>query len=41
VIATHNPKFATDFSNRLIVMGAGKIDKDVPTNKVELKRRVS
>ena len=41
VIATHNPKFATDFSNRLIVMGAGKIDKDITTNKVELKRRVS
>jgi len=41
IIATHNPKFATEFSNRLIVMSSGKIEKDVPTSKVELKRRAS
>lgn len=41
IIATHNPKFATEFSNRLIVMGSGKIEKDVPTSAVELKRRAS
>jgi len=41
LIATHNPKFATEFSNRLIVMGSGKIEKDVPTSAVELKRRAS
>lgn len=41
IVATHNPKFATEFSNRIIVLNDGLVEKDVPTSRVELKMRVS
>ena len=41
IIATHNPKFATDFSNRIIILRDGQIEKDVPTERVQLRRRAS
>ena len=38
VFATHNLKFARDMSTRIIVMDKGKIQRDVPTENVEVRR---
>ena len=38
VFATHNLKFARDMSTRIIVMDKGKIQRDVPTETVEVRR---
>ncbi len=38
IFATHNLKLATDLSNRILVLDKGKVQRDVPTSSVELKR---
>lgn len=38
VFATHNLKLARDLSTRIIVMEKGKIQRDVPTENVEVRR---
>lgn len=38
VFATHNLKFARDMSTRIIVMDKGKVQRDVPTENVEVRR---
>jgi ATP-binding cassette subfamily C protein LapB len=37
VFSTHNPKLAMELATRIIIMDGGKIIKDVPTSKVELR----
>lgn len=38
VFATHNLKLARDMSTRIIVMDKGKVQRDVPTENVEVRR---
>lgn len=38
VFSTHNPKLAMELATRIIIMDCGKIIKDVPTSKVELRQ---
>jgi ATP-binding cassette subfamily C protein LapB len=38
VFSTHNPKLAMELATRIIIMDGGKIIKDVPTSKVELRQ---
>jgi ATP-binding cassette subfamily C protein LapB len=38
VFATHNLKFAREMSTRIIVMDKGKVQRDVPTENVEVRR---
>ena len=38
IFATHNLKLARDLSSRIIVMDRGEIQKDVPTENVEVRR---
>ena len=38
IFSTHNPKLAMELATRVIIMDGGKIIKDVPTSKVELRQ---
>jgi len=38
VFSTHNPKLAMELATRIIIMDGGKIIKDVPTSRVELRQ---